>query len=274
MIGFLLLALAHGALADMPLEAWSGKKSAASDNRLFAMTATLNGKGHFRLGLDTAVDYAVITESAAEEASISSGASVSFDWAGGKVNGKWFQAAKIAAGDFVGVLGPGLIIADADMEKMCNLDGFVGLKFLSSYMWTVDPFKTSLSLVPRDSPLPDRPGTKIGFSVDPKRGIVLKGSIGGKSCELIASTGLGDVFFDKDMAHKLGLNAIGPVQANGATKYQVGPSVALELDGLKTGNLQVFISQRPGWQNLGQSFFNRYIATWDMKNQQVLLSIP
>jgi predicted aspartyl protease len=259
--------------ADIPLEAWTGRKTADYDTRVFAIRASINGGPELRLGLDTNAGAVVLAQSAAEDARIKSGASVSIVWAGTeRVRGTLFAGAELRAGSFTADIRSGVVVPDETFHALYQpLDGLIGLDFLSDYVWTVDPKASVLILAPQGSPLPSGEGVVVPFEIDKRLGLHISAVIQGQRQDLCINSGLSDVFVDQELAKQLGLEATGEVRSDAATPYQVGPKTVIELDGLTVPGVQVFVAQSEGWRHLGQSFLNRFIATWDMRAKKVLL---
>lgn len=260
---------------SIPLFDWAGKRTTTSDNRVFGIKASLNDGQILRFALDSSVAAVVLTESAARLAGLDLGAEISLPWTGGeKVRGRLFENAKIAAGEFAGVIRYGVAIPDEDFQRVFPLDAVLGLSFFREYTWTVDPKRAVLLLAAGGSPAPEGKGVSLPFTYEPDRGIELVVKVNGKDQPLIANTGLSDVFFDSALAKTVGIAATGPVVKSGPTPYQAGPKLSLGVGDLKVADLQVFITQERGWRHLGQSFFNRFVTTWDWKRQQVRFTDP
>jgi len=238
--------------------------------------ATVNNGMPVRLGLDSGVGSVVLSLTAAEDAGIAMGAEITLPWVGGaNVRGRLFENAKLTAAGFTGVIRYGIAMEDSDFSKLFPLDGVLGLSFLKDYLWTVDPKRSLLSLAPVDStPAERKDSITIPFHLDSNLGIELRVAVSGRSYPLIANTGLSDVFVDTELAKKMDLVGSGPVVKTGPIPYQAGPKVTIGLDGFKVPDVQVFIAQQRGWRHLGQSFFNRFVCTWDMKREQLTLSQP
>ncbi|MEP0767592.1 MAG: hypothetical protein HRF45_13785, partial [Fimbriimonadia bacterium] len=257
-IGVALAQAARGPW-EIPLVPFGGKKSETRDNRVFAINAALNEGAELKLALDTNVGTIVVTESAAERAGLKLGSAISMDWAGGeKIRAKWIRGFRVTAGKFSGQAAYGLAAPDDAVTKLHPLDGVIGLSFLQNFRWSVDPKRDLLILTDPDTVSGPPLGDAISFVTDRGKGIEIKVTIGGKSKEFVAHTGLSDVFVDTELAKELGLTAAGPVLEDAPVPYMVGPKVTLQMGTVKVPDVQVFIAQKQGWRHIGQSVWNRF----------------
>jgi len=271
MVGVALVQTANGPW-EIPLLPFGGKKSEARDNRVFAISVALNGGPELKLALDTNVGTIVVTESAAERAGLKLGSAISMDWAGGeKIRARWIRGFRVTAGKFSGQAAYGLAAPDEAVAKLHPLDGVIGLSFLQGYRWSVDPKRDLLILTDSETVSGPPSGDAVSFVSDRGKGIEIRVSVGGKTKDFVAHTGLSDVFVDTELAKELGLYAAGPVLEDAPVPYKVGPKVTLQMGSVKVPDVQVFIAQKPGWRHIGQSVWNRFITTWDMPRQKVYL---
>lgn len=256
------------------------KVTVAMRRNIPTVEITINGKGPYRLAVDTGFPgYAIVSERLAEALNLSkTGTMLAGDPSGrDPIQVNRYALKEITLGDIRFKNLTSAALPDSSGRPMIE-DGILGLAFFSGHTLTIDYDKLELHLSP--DPLPESDGTVFEYSPDPFISIPVTVGTHKQTVHLDTGNGRGALIVPEKVAKSLGtigipMNAgVGQTLSNTMNLFKLRLASPVRFGKTILPIQEITYPSVTDFGNLGSLGLRGLILRIDQKNRQVQITSP